>query len=510
MSGATLKRPGLDQIRDMAANQEVQAVIVAEQDRLSRSLAHTMLLVEEFERQRVELLFVREPQDDTPEGRMLFQMKGMFKEYERAKIAERSRRGKERRAKEGKVLGAGVSPFGYRYVLGEGRYELVESEAVWVPQMFDWVASQGCSLYEVARRLNDLGIPTKQGAPNWSAVAVRGVLKNTMYAGVWYWRKTRSVAPKKHRLSDGIRKTKGEQTSRVQRDSSEWVAISLPPLVTQDVYEAVQRQLTRNRAESSRNSKHCYVLRGVVTCHKCGSRLRGHATRGWRYYECTARHSGGNGPLRTAQCRPYNADKLEEMVWDAIVKRFDPDTIMAALQGQRHDTQRQRERDDAELQTWYDAEQKTKREEDEFLDLYVSGLIDREKLQTRLSLIKQRREAIARTKSEVLQRIEQYSKSQADADIVEELCRDAQVGLPFLASEDKRAFLSVLQVKIQGNGEKFYMTGLIGDAVLTFMHNVKAKNGAGHNAKPPSHKTEGSDDFGASPVSFTPRRLPRR
>src|SRR5207249_4001235 len=120
---------------------------------LSRSLAHTMLLMEESERLRVEVLFVREPQDGTPEGRMLFQMKGMFKEYERAKLAERARRGKERRAREGKVLGSRrTMPYGYAYVRGEGRFEVVPEEAEWIVKMFNWLVVEHCTLGEIARR----------------------------------------------------------------------------------------------------------------------------------------------------------------------------------------------------------------------------------------------------------------------------------------------------------------------------------------------------------------------
>src|SRR4051812_44614805 len=83
ISGALLARPGLDELRAMAEAQQIEALIVAEQDRLSRDFAHTLFLVQEFERYQVDLVFVREPREDTAEGKMLFQMKGMFKEYER-------------------------------------------------------------------------------------------------------------------------------------------------------------------------------------------------------------------------------------------------------------------------------------------------------------------------------------------------------------------------------------------------------------------------------------------
>jgi hypothetical protein len=83
-SGASLERPGLERIRDLAAEGQIQAVLVHAPDRLSRKYAYQVLLIEEFARQGVATLFVKAPQSTSPEDQLLIQFQGMIAEYERA------------------------------------------------------------------------------------------------------------------------------------------------------------------------------------------------------------------------------------------------------------------------------------------------------------------------------------------------------------------------------------------------------------------------------------------
>lgn len=113
-SGAELIRPGLERIRDLAAEGAIEAVLVYSPDRLCREYVHQMLLIEEFSRAGVEVLFVQAPRAQTPEDRLLLQFQGMFAEYERAQILERSRRGKRHAARRGAVSVLSTAPYGYR------------------------------------------------------------------------------------------------------------------------------------------------------------------------------------------------------------------------------------------------------------------------------------------------------------------------------------------------------------------------------------------------------------
>src|SRR6202163_1482265 len=88
-SGATLERPGLERVRDLAAEGQIQVVLVYSPDRLSRKYAYQILLIEELARNGVETLFVKAPHGSSPEDQLLVQFQGMISEYERAQILER-------------------------------------------------------------------------------------------------------------------------------------------------------------------------------------------------------------------------------------------------------------------------------------------------------------------------------------------------------------------------------------------------------------------------------------
>src|SRR5450759_4002109 len=115
-SGATLMRPALERLRDLVAQVGVDVVLCYSPDRLARKFAYQALLIEEFTRAGTRVEFVQGPRGDSPEDQLLVQFQGMFAEYEKAQILERSRRGKAHRARSGSVTVLSGAPFGYRYV----------------------------------------------------------------------------------------------------------------------------------------------------------------------------------------------------------------------------------------------------------------------------------------------------------------------------------------------------------------------------------------------------------
>ena len=115
-SGATLVRPSLERLRDRAADGALEVLYVHSPDRLARKYAYQVLLLEELQSCAVEVIFVHGPSGHTAEDELLVQVQGMIAEYERAKILERSRRGKLHRARQGLVNPLSGAPYGYLYV----------------------------------------------------------------------------------------------------------------------------------------------------------------------------------------------------------------------------------------------------------------------------------------------------------------------------------------------------------------------------------------------------------
>src|ERR1035437_7501659 len=161
-TGATLERPGLERVRDLAAEGQIQVVLAYSPDRLSRKYAYQILLMEELARNGVETLFVKAPQGSSAEDQLLVQFQGMIAEYERAQILERSRRGKRHRAEQGEISVLSGAPYGYRYVRktddSAAYYEIIEEEATIVRMVYERYTVGGLSIGAITRLLNERGI----------------------------------------------------------------------------------------------------------------------------------------------------------------------------------------------------------------------------------------------------------------------------------------------------------------------------------------------------------------
>jgi site-specific DNA recombinase len=167
-SGASLVRPALDRLRDLAATGAVNRIYVHSPDRLARNYAYQVLLIEEWRRAGVEVVFLNLPLGQSPEDDLLLQVQGIVAEYERAKIMERSRRGKKHAAQRGSLNVMSNAPFGYRYISvhsggGQASFEPIPEQARVVKQVFEWIARDRCSLGEVCRRLQQAGERTQTG-----------------------------------------------------------------------------------------------------------------------------------------------------------------------------------------------------------------------------------------------------------------------------------------------------------------------------------------------------------
>src|SRR5947199_3250031 len=156
-SGAILVRPGLEALRDLAAEGQIAAALIYSPDRLSRKYAYQVLLAEELSRCGVELIFLKSPAGATPEDQLVVQFQGMIAEYERAQIIERSRRGKRHRAQQGTINVLSGAPYGYRYVKKSDNatayYEVIDAEAEVVRLVFDTYTKEGLSINAIARLL---------------------------------------------------------------------------------------------------------------------------------------------------------------------------------------------------------------------------------------------------------------------------------------------------------------------------------------------------------------------
>ena len=196
-SGGVLERDGLDELRDALRRGEAEVVVAFAVDRLSRSQNHIGILFDEFERAGVRLEFVTERFEDTAVGRFILAARAFIAEVEREKIAERTMRGKEERARSGRIPQAfGRGCYGYTYNPESGRREVEPFQAAVVRRIFERYAASR-SFSAVASELNDAGIPAFSGG-RWYPITVRRLLLNDAYIGRTVYRRTRRVRVRAH------------------------------------------------------------------------------------------------------------------------------------------------------------------------------------------------------------------------------------------------------------------------------------------------------------------------
>ena len=180
-SGASLERPGMDRVRDLVAAGGVSLVLAQDRDRFSREPACTYLLRCEFAEHGAQLRALNDRGDDTPEGELTDGILDQLAKFERAKTAERGRRGKLRKARQGKIVAGHRPHYGFRYNADRDGYERDENEMRVVQRIFEMVGVEGRSIRAVRRALGAEGLPTPGGKRQWSQMTVRAMILDDVY-----------------------------------------------------------------------------------------------------------------------------------------------------------------------------------------------------------------------------------------------------------------------------------------------------------------------------------------
>lgn len=327
VSGSTLRRPALERLRDLAYVGGVQKLYVHSPDRLARNYAHQVVVIEELVKHGVTIEFLNRAIGVSPEEDLLLQMQGMFAEYERAKIMERCRRGKQHAASRGNVSALGTAPYGYRYLSksahgGAAAYEVHEQHAAVIKQLFEWVGRDRISIYEATRRLRDKGVPTPKGAARWDRSTVWKMLKNPAYQGSAMYGKTRTGARRPQvKPQRGVSKMPRRSGSVYLTDRSEQIEIAVPAIVSPELFAAVQEQLSDNRLHvRERKSGARHLLQGLLECECCGYACVGctnvKGDRCYAYYRCVGTDAYRFGGQRVCENKQVRRDKLDEAVWN--------------------------------------------------------------------------------------------------------------------------------------------------------------------------------------------------
>ena len=397
-SGARLDRPGLDALRDAAETGLVERLWCLSPDRLARAYAYQVLVLDELDRFGVVVAFTDSPglAADDPQATLLTQVQGVIAEYEKAKIAERYRRGKLFRARAGEIVTWKAS-YGYRRIprsaaTGRAHHEVYEPEAAVVRRIFADRAA-GITVREICRRLNADAIPSPTGKPTWGHSTLCRLLRNEAYIGRVYYHRTESVPDR--------RPTR--RTRQVPRDRDEWIPIDCPRIVSDELFQAAGRVATDNTKWSPRRAEPgAWLLKGLVKCGACDVGTNCHKMRGrngtrHRYYHCRNHDPiRAGGESRRCPERNIRADALDAFVFDHIRAAIThPDQLLAGEQAVTLTTPiPDDELLSAELARLDRKIEAADTERRRLIDLYQGGFIELPEMQRRATEVTSRRKEL--------------------------------------------------------------------------------------------------------------------
>lgn len=449
-SGAKLNRPGLDRLRDRAAFAAFERVLLTAPDRLARNYVHQILLIDELTQRGCQVEFLDRPMSEDPHDQLLLHIRGAVAEYERTLIAERMRRGRQAKLRNGQLLPWTKAPYGYlldpERPRDPSRVRPDAVKAAVVAQIFGWYTDHklSVSLYWVAKRLSDAQIPTPSGRARWNVASVRGILRNPAYAGAAYSGRTHS-APARHRKS--ALQPVGPGASERPAPPEEWIAVPVPALITEETFEAAQSRLDGNTRFARRNNTaHDYLLRGLVSCGQCQLACTGRATpAGYIYYTCRGRTDTlrAAAPHRcTARYAP--APALDTLVWQDLCRVLTEPALIThelararggewlphALQARRHTLRKAL----AELE----------RHQARLLEVYLAAIIGREEFDRKHQEVTQTQHGLAQQ----LRQLELQAQQQVDvaalAQGIEAFCHRIRPTLNDLTFAQRRQLVTLL------------------------------------------------------------------
>ena len=461
-SGADLDLPHLNEILDLARGGAFEVLVCRELDRLARDLAKQLYIEDELKRSGVRIEYALERYDDSPEGGLMKHVKASVAEYERIKIAQRTRRGKRSSVEAGNVTCCGAPPYGYREATVDGKRTLVvhDEEAVVVRMMYRLYLEGngkgkkfGCKA--IAKRLTDRKIPSHSDKGNtinnkavsdygaWDHHPVMRMLKAPVYKGEWQY---------------------GKHTDNP-------ITIPVPAIVSAQDWDAAQVIRKKNRKVRKYSGEYEFLFPSDVYCSLCGKPMRPEMKRSpkvaYSYYRHASQASlpSSNGN-RCAGHGLYPATSVDDLIWGYASEIIsDPSIVADAFKeyGERLKSGNSPTR--AKLEAAEKRVSNTERKLSRLLELYLDEAISKKQYTARKKPLDIQLEKHSEGLDALSQELEQSAKLEEHMESITQFTKTATAELKNSTGIDHRreAIRRLgLQVELSQDGKNRYV-----DAVFT-------------------------------------------
>lgn len=478
-SGVSLARPGMDRVRDLIAASGVSVVLAQDRDRFTREPAYHYLLRREFEEHGTKIRALNDRGDESPEGELTDGILDQLAKYERAKTAERSRRGKIAKAKQGKIIAKHTPNYGFRFNERRDNYVVDEETMPVARRIFRMVGVEGRSIHAVKHALDEDGVSVpsgKSGKRSWDNQFVRHVVLNDVYKphthaeiaalvppdvaakldkeksyGVWWFNRERIMRRRVVKNGEGGREYR-YTTTRV-------------PQVGRG---GARGDKTQSRPPSNAGRRHWELSGRILYCGVCGRSMTARTTKGakdrrklYYYYACHTKEKAA-----CSNRKKVRAEEIETLVWELICDSLtNPEQLREDLE-RMIEQERQGSRGDPgrETKVWLQKISEMGRMRGNYQEMAAKGLITFTELEEKLEQLEETRVAVER-ELEVLQgrreRVEQLERNR-DA-LLESYAGMAPAALSNLGPEERHQVYKMLKLRVEAFPDRTHrVSGVIG------------------------------------------------
>jgi len=497
-SGASLERPGMDRVRDLVAGGGVSVVLAQDRDRFAREPAYHYLLGREFEERGTQIRALNDRGDGSPEGELTDGILDQLGKYERAKIAERSRRGKMRKAREGKVMAGRRVKYGFKLNAARDGLVVDEEKMRIIRRIFRMVGEEGLSLNAVFTAFEREGIPTPGGGKHWDRSFFRLAIMDDAYSphtyetilqmvspdvaarldpeglyGVWWYNRLRVRTRQVSEPSQNGRRYRKEARFSV-KPKEEWVAVPVPDAgIPRDLVDAAREAIADNRVPSKSGRRFWQLSGGVLRCGLCGRSMTTRSIRAragdydHHYYHCPAHHQHGDAGCTNRKY--FRADDIEGPVWEIVSGLLrEPERLRAGLDelieaeraGMRGDPE-------AEAAAWLGRLAALDSKRSRYQDMAAEGHITFDELGAKLRELEEGRKTAERELDALKVRRTRLEDLERDkASLLNRYAEMVPEALDGLTGEERRQVYTMLRLRVWVRPDgSIEVEGVVGDLV---------------------------------------------
>jgi site-specific DNA recombinase len=501
-SGASLERPGMDRVRDLVSAGSVSVVLAQDRDRIAREPAYHYLLRREFEEHGTKIRALNDRGDDSPEGELTDGILDQLGKYERAKISERSRRGKLQKARQGKVMAAHRVKYGFKVNTSRDGLLVDEEKMRNVRRILRMVGSEGYTLNAVFKTFERERIPTPGGGKRWDRAFFRVAILDDVYRphtyeeveelvspevaarldreqlyGIWWYNRLRVRTRQVSEPSENGRRYRREARFTV-KPKEEWVAVPVPYSgIPREVVDAARAAIKDNRVPAKAKRRFWQLSGGIFRCYVCDRSL---VTRSiWspsgkfyhHYYSCPSHNRGGNDACPNRKNR--RAVDIEEPVWELVSGLLrDPERLRAGLD-EMIEAERAGMRGDPEAETlaWLGRLDALDSKRSRYQDMAAEGHITFDELGAKLRGLEAER-ATVEDELENLQlrraRVEELERDKAN--LLNEYAGMVTEELDELTGEERHQIYRMLRLRVRVLfDDTIEVEGILNEAISTPM-----------------------------------------